>query len=71
VFDVPDEFAGLDVWQCHGPGFIGEIRARYVNLQGVNTYTGNTTVSNGTLTINSPLLAATSTVTVNTNGGNN
>jgi fibronectin-binding autotransporter adhesin len=74
VFDVPDASAGLDiVGNVTGPGSLVKSGPGYVNLQGVNTYTGNTTVSNGTLTINTPFLAATATVTVNTNAllGNN
>jgi len=74
VFDVPDASAGLDVLgNVTGPGSLVKSGLGYVTLQGTNTYTGNTTVSNGSLTLSFPFLAATSAVTVHTNatlGGN-
>jgi fibronectin-binding autotransporter adhesin len=69
VFDVPDEFAGLDVvGNVTGTGSLVKSGLGYVNLHGANAYTGNTTVSSGALSINSPFLAATSTVAVNMGG---
>lgn len=74
VFDVPFEFTQLDiVGNVTGTGSLVKSGLGVVNLQGDNSYTGNTTVANGTLILNSPFLAATATVTVNTNAllGNN
>jgi fibronectin-binding autotransporter adhesin len=69
VFEVPDASAGLEIaGNVTGAGSLVKSGPGYVNLQGVNTYTGNTTVSNGILTINSPFLAATATVTVTSSG---
>jgi autotransporter-associated beta strand protein len=65
LFDVPDATTYLYiVGNVTGTGSLVKSGAGAVTVQGTNTYTGNTTVSNGTLTINFPFLAATSTVTV-------
>jgi autotransporter-associated beta strand protein len=73
-FDVPDSGAELDiVGEVTGGGSLIKTGLGVVNLFGTNSYTGNTTVSNGTLVLNFPFLSANSTVTVNTNatlGGN-
>jgi fibronectin-binding autotransporter adhesin len=69
VFDVPDAAASLDIaGNVTGTGSLVKSGAGAVTVQGTNTYTGNTTVSNGSLTINHPFLAAASTVRVNTSG---
>jgi fibronectin-binding autotransporter adhesin len=68
VFDVPSADAELHVaGNVTGAGALVKTGLGLVNLQGANSYTNNTTVSAGTLVLNSPFLAATSTVTVNTN----
>lgn len=68
VFDVPSNDAWLYVaGNVTGTGSLVKSGLGVVDLQGGNSYTGNTTVSNGTLTLNAPFLAATSTVTVHTN----
>jgi autotransporter-associated beta strand protein len=68
VFDVPDALASLTiVGNATGVGSLVKTGAGAVTVQGTNTYTGNTTINQGILTINFPLLASTSTVTV-TNG---
>jgi autotransporter-associated beta strand protein len=56
-----------------GTGSLVKSGLGVVDLQGDNSYTGNTTVSNGTLILRFPFLAATSTVSVHTNAllGNN
>jgi autotransporter-associated beta strand protein len=65
VFDVPDQYAGLDIiGDVTGAGSVIKAGLGYVTFQGANAYNGNTTVSGGALTINSPLLAAASTVAV-------
>jgi len=68
VFDVRDAAAELDVaGQVTGTGSLMKTGLGIVNLFGTNSYTGDTTVSNGTLVLNFPFLAPTSTITVNTN----
>ncbi len=68
LFDVPDSGAELDVaGEVTGSGSLVKTGRGIVNLFGTNSYTGNTTVSNGTLIINFPFLSTNSTVTVNTN----
>ena len=68
VFDVPAVDAELDVaGNVTGTGALVKTGLGIVNLQGANSYTNNTTITDGTLILNSPFLAATSTVTVNTN----
>lgn len=68
VFDVPAADAELDVaGNVTGTGALVKTGLGIVNLQGANGYTNNTTISDGTLIINSPFLAATSTVTIHTN----
>ena len=68
VFDVADAGSSLSIaGNVTGPGSLVKTGAGAVTVQGTNSYTGNTTVSGGTLTINSPSLATASTVTV-TNG---
>lgn len=67
VFDVPAADASLIVvGDVTGTGSLVKTGLGSVNL--TNSYTGDTTVSNGTLVLNLPLLATNSTVTVNTNG---
>jgi autotransporter-associated beta strand protein len=68
TFDVPTADAELDiVGEVTGSGSLMKTGLGIVNLFGTNSYTGNTTVSNGTLVINFPFMATNSTVTVNTN----
>lgn len=50
-----------------GSGSLVKTGAGVLNLYSNNTYTGNTTVSGGTLILNSPCLATTAAVTVGTN----
>lgn len=74
VLDVPSNDAGLYVaGNVTGTGSLVKSGLGVVDLQGDNSYTGNTTVSNGTLILRFPFLAATSTVSVHTNAllGNN
>jgi len=47
-----------------GPGSLTQAGGGILNLTGTNTYTGNTTVSTGTLEIGQPTIATNSTVTV-------
>lgn len=69
VFDVSDAAASLTIdGNVTGPGSLVKSGAGAVTVLGTNTYSGNTSVSNGTLTINFPSLSTNSTVTVNTNG---
>jgi autotransporter-associated beta strand protein len=68
LFDVPAADASLDLsGPVTGAGSLVKSGLGIVNLLGTNSYTGNTTVSNGTLTLNAPFLDAASTVTVCTN----
>jgi autotransporter-associated beta strand protein len=75
VFDVTDAAAELDInGNVAGGASLVKTGPGLVNLMAAtNSYTGNTTVSNGTLTINSEFLSANSTVTIATNAalGNN
>jgi len=69
VFDVPDSGSSLVVaGNVTGAGSLVKSGAGAVTVLGTNTYAGNTTVSNGTLTINFPLLSSNSTVSVKTGG---
>jgi autotransporter-associated beta strand protein len=68
LFDVPTSNAELDiVGEVTGSGSLVKTGLGIVNLFGTNSYTGNTTISNGTLVLNFPFLSTNSTVTVNTN----
>jgi autotransporter-associated beta strand protein len=68
IFDVPSADGELDIaGEVTGGGSLVKTGLGIVNLFGTNSYTGNTTVSNGTLIINYPFLSTNSTVTVNTN----
>ncbi len=68
LFDVPTSDAELDIaGEVTGSGSLVKTGLGVVNLKGTNSYTGNTTISNGTLVINFPFLSTNSTVTVNTN----
>jgi autotransporter-associated beta strand protein len=68
VFDVTNNASLVVAGVVSGTGSLLKTGAGLLNLSSNNTYTGNTTVDSGTLTLNSPFLAANSTVTVNTNG---
>jgi len=72
VFDVATADATLTVSNVNGTGGLVETGLGTLNL-GTNSYSGNTTVSNGTLVVNSPTFATNSTVTICTNAaqGNN
>ena len=68
TFDVASGDAELDInGNITGAGSLVKTGQGLVNLMGTNSYTGNTTISDGALTINGEYLASTSTVTVNTN----
>lgn len=68
TFDVPSADGELDVQgEVTGGGSVVKTGLGIVNLTGTNSYTGNTTVSNGTLTINFPFMSTNSTVTICTN----
>ena len=68
IFDVPTSDAELDIaGEVTGSGSLVKTGLGIVNLFGTNSYTGNTTISNGTLVLNFPFLSTNSTVTVNTN----
>jgi autotransporter-associated beta strand protein len=68
VFDDPDSAASLIVTATDvtGSGSLVKSGLGLLNLS-TNSYTGNTTISNGTLVLNFPNIATNSTVTVNTN----
>ncbi|MGA2867951.1 MAG: autotransporter-associated beta strand repeat-containing protein, partial [Verrucomicrobiota bacterium] len=67
-FDVTNSGAVLNIATVlSGSGSLVKTGAGLVDLLDTNTYTGNTTVSGGTLELNAPGLANTSTVTINTN----
>jgi len=71
TFDVPDAAAELDInGDIAGAGSLVKTGLGLLNLMGTNgynSYTGNTTINGGTLTINGEYLATNSTVTINTN----
>jgi autotransporter-associated beta strand protein len=68
LFDVPPADAELDIsGEVTGSGSLVKTGLGLVNLFGTNSYTGNTTISNGTLVLNFPFLSSTSSVTINTN----
>ena len=67
VFDVTAADSSLAMNNVvSGSGGLVKTGAGLLNV-GTNSYTGSTTVSNGTLVLNFPSLASNSTVTVNTN----
>ncbi|HSY18765.1 MAG TPA: autotransporter-associated beta strand repeat-containing protein [Candidatus Acidoferrales bacterium] len=69
VFDVPDSAASLTIiaiTNLTGSGSLVKTGLGLLNLS-TNSYTGDTTISNGTLVINFPTIANNSTVTVTTN----
>ena len=69
LFDVPDAGSSLVVvGNVTGTGSLVKTGSGSADLQSAGSYTGNTTVSAGTLTLNSPFLVVTSTVTIYTNG---
>jgi autotransporter-associated beta strand protein len=67
-FDVPAADATLNLnGALGGSGSLVKTGLGVLNLNSNNTYTGNTTVSSGTLSLSFPCLANTSTVTIATN----
>ena len=66
VFDVPAADSSLTVSSASGSGELVVTGQGQVILT-TNDYTGNTTISNGTLVVNFPNLGSNSTVTINTN----
>jgi autotransporter-associated beta strand protein len=66
VFDVPAVDSSLTVSSATGTGGVVVTGLGLVTLT-TNGYTGNTTISNGTLVLNFPTLGTNSTVTVSTN----
>jgi autotransporter-associated beta strand protein len=68
VFDVSDSVASLTVTATDvtGSGSLVKTGLGLLNLS-TNSYTGNTTISNGGLVLNFPNIATNSTITVNTN----
>jgi fibronectin-binding autotransporter adhesin len=68
VFDVPDSAAALTITATDvtGGGSLVKTGLGLLNLS-TNSYTGDTTISNGTLVLNFPNIATNSTVTVSTN----
>jgi autotransporter-associated beta strand protein len=68
LFDVTAVDGELDINSLvTGAGSLVKTGLGVLNLNSNNTYTGNTTVSGGTLILNYPCLANTATVTVATN----
>lgn len=68
AFDVTNSGAVLNVWTIlGGSGSLVKTGNGLVDLEYTNTYTGNTTVSGGTLEINAACLTNTSAVSINTN----
>jgi autotransporter-associated beta strand protein len=68
VFDVPDSAASLTITATDvtGSGSLVKTGLGLLNLS-TDSYTGNTTISNGTLVLNFPNIATNSTITVATN----
>jgi len=66
VFDVTTADSSLTISNATGSGGLVKTGAGLLEIT-TNSYTGNTTISNGTLVLDIPSLAAASTVTVNTN----
>lgn len=66
VFGVATADSTLTVSNVIGSGGLVKAGLGLLNLV-TNSYAGNTTISNGTLVLNFPTIATTSTVTVNTN----
>jgi autotransporter-associated beta strand protein len=65
VFDVPDSAAALNLnGIIGGSGSLVKTGLGIVSLLSSNSYTGNVTVSGGTLTVANPDLAASATVTI-------
>jgi autotransporter-associated beta strand protein len=66
VFEVTTANSSLTISNAEGSGGLVKTGLGLLTLT-TNGYAGNTTVSNGTLVLNFPTLAANSTVTVSTN----
>ncbi len=65
VFDVPDVNGILNLnAYVVGSGSLVKTGSGLLDLENTNDYTGNTTISGGTLELNAPNLAANSTVTM-------